>query len=227
MVSGNKELKDAINEWNQKQIHEFCLQIGIKWVFNPPTGSHHGGAWERCIRTARKIICALLQNQTVDEEGLTTLMCEVEAIINSRPLTSISDDSRDLEALTPNHILLLRSGPNSPPGDFKKHVTYSRRRWRHVQYLSDPFWKRWSNKYLSLLQNHQKWHKAQRNFRVGDIILVAQDNTHRSSWPLGRILETTQGRDGRVRKVKVLTRGSVLKRPISKCVLLEGYDPDQ
>ena len=119
-VSGNKELRKAISEWNERQIHEFPLQRNIKWLFNPPSGSHLGGVWERCIRTVRKILVALIKEQPLDDEGLTTLMCEVEAIINERPITKSSDDPSDAEALTPNHLLLLHPSSKLPPGVFVK-----------------------------------------------------------------------------------------------------------
>jgi hypothetical protein len=94
----------------EKEIHQFLLQQNVKWIFNLPLGSHHGGVWECCIRTVRKILSALLKQQTVDDECLTTIMCEVESIMmNSRPLTKVSDDPNDLEALTPNHLLLLQT----------------------------------------------------------------------------------------------------------------------
>ena len=85
---------------------------------------------------------ALLKEQPLDDEGLLTLMCEVESIINGRPITKVSDDPKDLEALTPNHLLLLRAGPPLHPGAFTKEDNYSRRRWRQVQYLADVFWRR-------------------------------------------------------------------------------------
>lgn len=97
LVGGEKELHYAIQEWNQNQIHQFLLQHEVKWTFNPPTGSHHGGVWERCIRTVRKILSALVKEQTLNDEGLSTLLCEVEAIVNSRPLTTVSSDPKDLE----------------------------------------------------------------------------------------------------------------------------------
>ena len=75
---------------------------------------------------------ALTKEQILDDEGLATLLCEVECIVNGRPLTKVSDDPRDMEALTPNHLLLLRSGPSAPPGLFSKDEIYSRRRWRQV-----------------------------------------------------------------------------------------------
>ena len=80
-VKGEKELREAVREWNQLKIHEFLLAKGIKWTFNPLAGSHHGGVWERCIRTVRKVMAALVKEQTLDDEGLLTLTCEVEAIV--------------------------------------------------------------------------------------------------------------------------------------------------
>ena len=62
-VRGEKELRDAIQDWNQQKIHDFLLATNIEWVFNPPAGSHHDGVWERCIRTTRKVMRALLQDQ--------------------------------------------------------------------------------------------------------------------------------------------------------------------
>lgn len=166
---------------------------------------------------------ALLKQQVLDDEGLATLMCEVESIINGRPLTKVSDDPRDLEALTPNHLLLLRSVTSLPPGVFRKEDVYSRRRWRQVQYLSDVFWRRWLKEYLPSLQERQKWTRSAANFEVGDVVLVVDDNSPRNSWPLGRIQEVKPNKgDGLVRRVVLKTKTSMLERPIDKIVLLEA-----
>ena len=101
-VGCEKEMRSAIDDWNQEKIHQFLLQQNVKWILNPRMGSHHGGVWERCIRTVRKLLLALLEQQTVDDEYLVTVFCEVESIMNSRPLTKVSDDPNDLEALTSN-----------------------------------------------------------------------------------------------------------------------------
>ena len=224
-VGGNKELREAISDWNESQIHEFLLQRNIKWLFNPPSGSHFGGVWERCIRTVRKILVALMKEQPLDDEGLTTLMCEVESIVNGRPITKSSDDPSDSEALTPNHLLLLRSGPKLPPGVFRKEDVYSRRRWRQIQYLADVFWRRWIREYLPQLQERQKWAYPSRNFAVDDIVLVVDDRVPRSSWPLGRITSVRKNNtDEHVRSVTVKTRTSLYDRPVDKIVLLESVE---
>ncbi len=224
-VSGNKELRQSIDDWNEKQILEFMLQRNIKWKFNPPSGSHHGGVWERCIRTVRKVLNAVMKEQVIDDEGLSTLMCEVEAIVNSRPITKSSDDPNDLEALTPNHLLLSRSGSRFPPGVFTSNDTYSRRRWRQIQHLANVFWRRWVKEYLPSLQQRQKWSNPARNFAINDIVLIVDDKVPRLSWPLGRIINVRQSQhDKRVRSVTVKTEHSVLDRPIDKLVLLEAAD---
>ena len=91
------------------------LQKEIEWVFNPPAASHMGGIWERQIRSVRKVLNIILREQTLDDECLSTLFCEVESIINRRPLTVSSDDPNDESPLTPHHMLLLHGGPDLPP----------------------------------------------------------------------------------------------------------------
>jgi len=102
-----------------------------------------------------------------------TLLCEVESIANGGLLTKASDDLRDMEPLTPNHLLLLCAGPSAPPGLFSKGEIHSRRCWRQVQYLADVFWCRWIKENLPSLQERQIWNRPRRNFAVDNIVLVA------------------------------------------------------
>lgn len=159
-VRAERELKKAIQEWNTSKIEDMLLQRGIKWMFNPPAASHHGGVWERLIRSIRKILNATLRTQSLDEESFQTFLCEAEAIINGLPITTSSSDPSDLEALSPNHLLPLRTKPSLPPGLFQKEDIYARRRWRQVQYTADLFWKRWRREYLPELQVRQKWSRV-------------------------------------------------------------------
>lgn len=130
---------------------------------------------ERLLRSVRKVLNSSLKVQNLDEEGLHTVLCEAEAIINSRPITRASTDPNDLEELTPNHLLLLQIMSSLPIGQFKKKDIYAHRRWKKVQYMSDLFWKRWTREYLPLLQERQKWLGVKRNFIQGDIVLMVDD----------------------------------------------------
>ena len=91
LLSAKRELKKELESWNKVQMNNEMLQKGINWNFNPPGGSHHGGIWERQIRTVRQLLFSLAKQQSLSDESLETLFCEVEAIINSRPITRVSD----------------------------------------------------------------------------------------------------------------------------------------
>jgi hypothetical protein len=223
-VGAAKELRDAVRKLSHTRIEDYLRQRSIQWQFNPPAASHMGGVWERQIRTIRKLLNMLLKEQSINDESLTTLMCLIESIINSRPLTTVSDDYRDLEPLTPNHLLLLRHAAVVPPGQFVQQDNYSRKRWRQVQYLSDVFWRRWTREYLPTLQLRQKWTKSARNIEVGDVVILMDDNTPRNTWPLGRVTEAFPGSDGLVRSVVIKTKSAVLTRPVHKLCLLEPID---
>lgn len=172
-------------------------------------------------QTVRKVLNVILKQQTIDDQRLSTLFCEVESIVNERPLSALSDDPNDEPPLTPNHLLLLRGEPDLPPGRFDQSDFYGRR-WRHVQCLSDQFWKRWVREYLPILQLRQKWLQPKRNLQNGDVVLIMDENTPRKSWPMGRIIQTFPGKDRLVRSAQVKTSLSILTRPVTKLCLLES-----
>ena len=207
------------------------LQQGVNWIFQPPSASHFGGIWEREIRTVRKVLNALLNEQIVKltDERLSTLMCEIEAILNSRPLTERSDDPTDLEPLSPNHLLLLDFIVTFPPGLFNENDLYVWRRWRQVQYLADIFWLRWRKEYIPLLQLRSKWNKDVKPHNVGDLVLIQDQLLPRNQWCTGRIIEIIKDKLGRVRSafVKVAKSAdncSLLYRPIVKLILLRSFE---
>ena len=165
---------------------------------------------------------AILGERLVDEEVLRTVLSETQGIANSRPLCPNSDDVTDMEALTPNHLLLQRPATNLPTGNFSDADLVSRKKWRQSQVLADHYWKCWLHEYLPTLQKRQKWTSPRRNLAVDDLVLVADQKVPRGHWLLGRVTRVFPGRDGLVRTVEVKTKGSTLIRPIRKLCLLEA-----
>lgn len=220
-VGAERELRRELDHLNHNKIQHSIQAEGIKWTFNPPYGPHYGGAWERLIRTIKKILYSITKEQALDDESLQTALCEVEAIMNSRPITTLSDDANDPEPLTPNHLLQMKGMPILPPGLFEKNDIYSRRRWKQVQYISDLFWKRWTREYLPLMQERQKWNEVKDNLKPGDIVLIIDENSPRNSWPMGRITDTFPDKEGQVRSVKIKTQNGLLERPITKLCFLK------
>ena len=153
-VGATNELLQAIDEMDNDLIGSKLRQEGTDWIFNPPSARHMGGIWERQISTTRKVLTVLLHEHgtRLDDESLRTLLYEVEAIINSRPLTFACSDPDDLNPLSPSNLLTMkRSVILPPPGVFQRTYVYMRKRWRRVEYLANLFWTRWKREYLLLL----------------------------------------------------------------------------
>ena len=223
LVGGERELREALSEWNQQKIHETLTQENIVWRFNPPTASHMGGAWERLVASVKRALRAVLGNQTVSDDVLHTTVVEVEYVINSRPLTYVSGAGGDPESITPNHFLLVggtASASGLPPGIFEDSDT-TRKRWRHVQVLTNQVWRRWLREYLPTLISRKKWNKEKPNFAADDVVLVMTEDTPRGYWPLGVVQETYPSADGIVRSVLVRTPTGLYKRPSNKLCVLE------
>ena len=104
-LKANDELLELIRKLDYKKLKEHSEFDKIKWRFNPPTACHMGGAWESLIKSVKLALAATLKNAKPSEEVLRTILAEVEHSVNFRPLTHVSSDPRDSEALTPNHFI--------------------------------------------------------------------------------------------------------------------------
>ena len=222
-VGAAKELRDGFKRLNKNLVHNRLIRQGIDWVFLPPAASHQGGVWERMIRSIRKIMLGLTSQRLLTDEELLTFTTEVERIINNRPLTPVSSDPNDLEALTPNSLLIQRLDNSLPLDSFIKADGY-KKSWRYVNWLADQFWSRWTKEYLPTLQIRQKWLKPVRNFCVGDVVLIIDDIRERGKWPKGRVKEVFAGKDGHVRSLRIRTATSSLVRDVRKLCLLEAAE---
>ena len=221
-VGANKILRREIEKWNQNHIAAFLQQRDVDWHFNTPSASHFGGAWERLVRSVRRVLNSLSPRQTVfTDESLSTLLTEVEGIVNSRPLYPISFVQGLPRPLSPQDLLIVQPGQNLPMCESQESDARFSDRWRQVQHFAKIFWQRWSKEYLPTLSARQKWSRERRNVAVNDIVIMMDNCTPRSQWPLGRVLEVYPDKKGFVRTVLVKTNGGQLKRPISKlCVVI-------
>ena len=192
---------------DEEKIRKSLLQDKCDWInaeMNVPCASHMGVVWERQIRTVRSALSALLDHHgtQLDDELLQTLMVEAEAIVNSRPLTA--DNTFPLEPSTPNHLLTSKTNVVlPPPGVFQRADLYSRKRWRRVQHLATEFWDRWRKEFLKSLQTRQKWLRPKINLKVGDVVILQNDELPRNRWQLAGVQDVYPDKDGLVRKVKI------------------------
>ena len=199
------ELKKAYKEMDNERIQSFMESLGgdlVKWIRNSPAASHMGGIWETQIRSAGAILSSLLSThgKSLDKKSLLTVVPETKGILNSLPLTmkTISNPTSDLP-LAPSNILTMKSKVvMPPPGNFTRPDLYCRKGWCCVQHIVNKFWSCWKKEYLQSLQACTKWQSGKRNFSVGDIVVVLQDESARNQWPMARVIQVFNDSNGYV-----------------------------
>lgn len=188
----------------------------ISWHFNPASAPHFGGLWEAGVKSVKGHLLRTIGHQIFSYEELSTLVTEVEAMLNSRPLTPVSSDPNDLQALTPAHFLISEPLVALPDQDYSDVPINRLTRWQLVQGLFQHIWSRWSNEYLHTLHQRVKWNNYQKNLEVGTLVLIKNELCSPLRWPLGRVVATHPGCDGVVRVATVRTASSLFKRPVVK-----------
>lgn len=208
-------LKKACENQTKEIINILCND-GIQWHFNPPTAANFGGLWEAAVRSTKHHLKRIVHNTKLTFEELSTLLCQIEATLNSRPLCTISEDEDHLEILTAGHFLTGAALNSIPEPDITMIPENRLNRWQLVQRMTQHFWKRWSNEYLSTLQTRSKWYKMKENIKLGTLVLIREENLPTSRWMLARVIQIHPGNDGVVRVVTVKTKNSTMKRPVNK-----------
>ena len=147
-VGAAKEIKELISS---PEVADHCTHQGIQWKFIPKYVPHFGGLWEAAVRSFKQHLRIVVGEVMVTYEELVTVLAQVEACLNSRPFTLLSEPSDGIEALTPGHFLIgkpLTALPNPPES---RQPIAMLRRWHLCQRLTSHFWDRWSKQYLTSL----------------------------------------------------------------------------
>ncbi|XP_026056216.1 uncharacterized protein LOC113041867 [Carassius auratus] len=223
----DRELREAFSIM-EPELKVQLSDYQISFMFNPPSAPHFGGIWEREVRSIKNALQVALGTQAVTEDVLSTVLVEVEGILNSKPLGYASSDVADMDPITPNILLMGRRDASLPqvayaPGDM------GRRRWRHCQNMVDQFWIHFTRNYLPTLQTRQKWHKASKNLEVDSVVLIVDPQLPRAQWPIGRVRKTLPSSDGCVRTAEIVVNGKVYTRPVARLIelpALEGNTKD-
>ena len=209
----------------RKEMDNGLMEKGIEWTFIPPHAAHYGGTWERIVGLFKRHIKALETGEALNIDVFTTVITEIEAILNRRPLTAISTDSRDCEALTPAHILypatFAHSSTSLTAYSSPTAAEALRSAWKKAQARVNSFWKKWSQEYVVMLHDRKKWEKTSKDLSVGDLVLIVDDQLARHAWKLGRIVDI-EGDATHIRKAMVKRAdGKLLHRDRTKLVHLE------
>ncbi|XP_067208930.1 uncharacterized protein [Linepithema humile] len=220
-IGANNHLKELYALFNsdehKNRISSFSLEHRITWHFIPPIAPHHGGLWESTVKLFKHHFKRVIGELLFTFKELNTFTIEVEGILNSRPISSISSDPNDPLVLTPAHCLIGRPMNNMPESDFTSVPANRLSTWEHITKVRQDFWSRWSLEYLNELQIRRKWIKDGDKIDIGMIVLVKEKGLPCMQWALGTVTEIHPGTDGVVRTVTIKTLTEELKRSV-KCI---------
>ena len=191
----------------------------FNWHFIPPYAPNFGGLWESVVRQFKYHFKRIAGNTLLTFEGLTTLACEIESILNSRPLCPMSSDPHDLAVLTPGHLIIGDSLNSIPEIDLTEipdnRLTLS----QHITKCKQHFWKRWNKEYLNELITRRQPKGVVSDaalIQEGSLVLIKEDNLPPLEWARGRVTALHPGQDKFVGVATVKTNNGIFQRAVSK-----------
>ncbi|XP_036145895.1 uncharacterized protein LOC118646638 [Monomorium pharaonis] len=188
-----KEIQEFIKSNVRNISDEFCIPNNIEWKFIPPASPHMRGLWEAGIKSCKFHLKRIIGGSLLTFEELSTVLIQIEACLNSRPICQLPSTPMDLQPLTPGHFIIGEPLIAVPEVDLSDTAINRLSRWQLIQRIAQNFWKRWSAEYLTSLQGKTKWKRKTPNLLVGDIVLVQDNNLPPLKWKLGKGLEICTG----------------------------------
>ena len=207
------KLEEVLASRDEESVFAYANQKGSQWIVIPPRAPHFGGLWEAGIKSMKRHLRRVVGQQKLTNEEFLTVLHQVEAVMNSRPLTPLSSRPNDLTPLSPAHFLI--GGPFSPQAINDQQCTW-RTRFRLIQQIQKDFWDAWKRDYLTILQVRKKWFTNGPEIKCGDLVLLAEDNLKPLQWKTGRVVEVYAVNDSVTRVVKVKTSAGDIIRPVVK-----------
>lgn len=222
-VGADKQLKDMFNSAKSSFAGEVAEQLATErttWHFIPPHAPNFGGLWEAGIRSTKTHLKKVIGDVTLTYEELSTLLAQIEACLNSRPINVLSDDPNDPLPLTPGHFLIGEPLLTLADESHTCKNISNLDRWRLTQKMVNDFWNRWYKEYIVNLNQRYKWYTKKTEPEIDDIVILKEDNVPPSKWVLGKVIKKHVGPDNLTRVATVKTKNNIFKRPLSKiCVL--------
>ena len=203
--------------------------LGPEWRFIAPRSPWWGGWWERLVGSVKSALKKTIGTGSLKQVELETVLVEVEACVNSRPLTFVGDEVDCVEPLCPNHFLIGRR-PESQIENLSLDGILNRKclilREQIRMRMVERFWKVWKEEYLRCLPvSVHKFYKRG-DLSEGSVVLIGEDKVPRMRWDLGVVLELFMGKDGVARSARLHTKRGERIRPIHKLFDLElSCDP--
>jgi hypothetical protein len=219
-VGANNELKELYkflnNQDNQLKIDQHCNDIGIQWKFIPPRSPSMGGEWEAAVKSFKFHLVRIAGRANLTVIEMETILCKIEAILNSRPMFPESSDPNDLSAISPGHFLIGRPLIAIAEYDWTDANVNQLARYQRIQQTTQDFWQRFHHDYLNHLQVRSKNYKNEIQIKVGQLVLLRDENVKPLYWKLAKVVQLHPGSDNITRVVTVKTQTGLFRRAINK-----------
>lgn len=222
-VGAEKELRTLLVAERSTVAHEIANWLeshGTTWHRIPPYTPNFGGLWEAGVKSTKYHLKRVIGIATLTYEEISTVLAQIEACLNSRPLTTLSDDAQDPFPLTPGHFLIGEPLVLVPDVNYENSNISCLRRWQLIQKMTQDFWRRWSNEYLTQFLHRYRWNRHSPEPNIGEVVLVKEENLPPARWLYGVIVDKHTGSDNVTRVVSLRCKNTIIKRPISKICIL-------
>ena len=223
------------------EVQQYLSVSHIEWTFILEKAPWWGGFYERIIQSVKRCMRKVIGRARLTYDELLTVLVEVEATLNSRPISYLSAEDFD-EPLTPSHLLTGRrlltlqapatceEDPEFGSGDIKADLT---RRMRHLNRVMECFWRRWRSEYLAGLREYHAYgarvKPARSKVAAGDVVLIYDADQPRTMWRMGTVESLLQSSDGNVRgaslRVSSGSKSTLSRQPIQQLYPLETSVP--
>ena len=226
-TKAEKELKHYIELMKGKMFQEFLLKNSIEWKFILECSPWWGGFYERLMKNIKQPLKKILGKSRLNVDQISTILKEIEAQINSRPICSVSDEASEQKYLTPASFLIGRNLMNMPlkprpQGKPKSDQRVLNKLLRQQNSYLDLIWRTWKEEYLRGLGTINDKVNHTDSVKEGEVVLVGSFNLPKTVWEVGVIQKLTQGRDGRYRTASIKTSRGLISRSVQHLSRLEA-----
>lgn len=221
--------REKIRKFFDETIHEELYNFRVAFEFIPPYSPNFGGLHEAGVKSTKYHLKRIIGDKLLTFEELYTVLAQIEAVLNSRPLCPMSNDINDMQFLSPGHFLIGRALIALPEPQLEEAKILKVDRFKRCQILLQQFWRCWQGEYLSRLQQRPRWHKVEQNLKEGELVLVHEPFLPPTHWKTARVSKAHVGENGLVRVVTLFDGRKTFPRNVRQLSRLpvdtaEGFE---
>uniref|UniRef100_A0A915DCU7 Integrase catalytic domain-containing protein n=1 Tax=Ditylenchus dipsaci TaxID=166011 RepID=A0A915DCU7_9BILA len=216
--------------FQSQEVLNYSSSQGIRWHFIIERAPWKGGFYERLVAMVKHHLRRTLGRSALTADVFETILVQVEAIVNSRPITFLSHDQTFPQPLSPSDFLMPLKGGVPPTELADSEYTPQKSTpetllelWEKQLQALNNFWCQWSADYLlSLKERYQKITQSRPVPKVGEVVLVWQEEMPRGLWRYAVITALLKNSDQAVSDAEIrFANGRTSRRSIGHLFPLE------